>query len=73
MGYAGGVAETRTYSVPGVFCEHCRSAITAEVGAVPGVEAVAVDLDAKRVTVSGSALDDDALRAAIDEAGYDVA
>ena len=67
------MAETRTYSVPGVHCEHCRAAITAEVAAVPGVEAVAVDLDAKRVTVTGSVLDDEALRAAIDEAGYDVA
>jgi len=66
------VTETRTYSVPGVHCEHCRAAIKAEVGALPGVEAVAVDLDAKRVTVTGSALDDDALRAAIDEAGYEV-
>ena len=38
-----------------------------------GVAAVAVDLDAKTVTVTGQALDDDAIRAAIDEAGYDVA
>jgi copper chaperone len=73
MGYTCGVTESRIYSVPGVHCEHCRAAITAEVGAVPGVEAVAVDLDAKRVTVSGGPLDDLALRAAIDEAGYDVA
>jgi copper chaperone CopZ len=42
------------------------------VGAVRGVDSVDVDLDGKRVTVRGSALDDTAVRAAIDEAGYDV-
>jgi copper chaperone CopZ len=67
------VAETRTYVVPGIHCDHCRAAIAADVGAVPGVAAVDVDLDAKRVTVTGSELDDGVLRAAIDEAGYDVA
>lgn len=62
-----------TYSVPGVSCAHCRAAITAEVQNVDGVDAVDVDLDAKRVTVTGTALDDAAVRAAIDEAGYDIA
>lgn len=63
---------TTTYSVPGISCGHCRAAITAEVGAVAGVDAVVVDLDAKRVSVSG-AFDDAAVREAIDTAGYDVA
>ena len=54
-------------------CEHCRTAITKEVGTVTGVESVDVDLERKVVTVRGSALDDGAVRAAIDEAGYDVA
>jgi len=62
----------RTYRVPDVSCEHCRSAITSEVEKVAGVESVAVDLDAKRVEVHGRSLDDAALRAAIDEAGYEV-
>jgi copper chaperone len=62
-----------TYSVPGVSCGHCRAAVTAEVAIVPGVASVDVDLDAKRVTVAGEQLDDAAIRAAIDEAGYDVA
>lgn len=59
------------YSVPGVSCGHCRAAITEEVAPLDGVEAVAVDLDAKRVTVRGVALDDAAVRAAIEEAGYE--
>ena len=65
--------ERPTYSVPGVSCSHCRAAITAEVEKVPGVTAVDVDLDAKRVSVAGERLDDAAIRAAIEEAGYDVA
>lgn len=62
-----------TYSVPGVSCEHCRAAITNEVEQLGGVQSVDVDLDHKRVTVTGQNLDDGALRAAIDEAGYDIA
>lgn len=62
-----------TYSVPGMSCGHCRAAIAAEVERVAGVRAVHVDLDAKLVTVDGEGLDDAAIRAAIDEAGYDVA
>ena len=65
--------EQLIYSVPGVSCGHCRAAITAEVAMVPGVASVDVDLDARRVTVLGTELDDEAVRAAIDEAGYDVA
>jgi copper chaperone len=66
-------ADTLTYSVPGVSCEHCRTAITKEVVAVAGVETVEVDLGRKLVSVSGHGLDDGQVRAAIDEAGYDVA
>jgi len=67
------MSETITYSVPGVHCAHCERAITADVSAVEGVESVAVDLEAKRVTIAGSGLDDAKLRAAIDEAGYEAA
>lgn len=65
-------SETATYNVPGVSCAHCRAAIEAEVTKLPGIESVDVDLDGKRVTVTGRGLDDGALRAAIDDAGYDV-
>jgi copper chaperone CopZ len=65
--------DTMTYSVPGVSCAHCRQAITDEVSAVPGVAAVEVDLDAKTVTVTAEPLDEPAVLAAIDEAGYEVA
>ncbi|HEX6740405.1 MAG TPA: heavy-metal-associated domain-containing protein [Sphingomicrobium sp.] len=59
------------YSVPAMSCGHCRVAITHEVSDVAGVTGVDVDLDAKLVTVRGADLDDGAVRAAIDEAGYD--
>jgi copper chaperone len=62
---------TRIYSVPGVSCGHCKSAIEGEVAEVDGVRDVSVDIEAKIVTVVGG--DDAAIRAAIDEAGYDVA
>ena len=62
-----------TLSVPGMTCGHCEAAVKGEVGKVVGVAAVAVDLDTKLVTVSGDELDRDAIVAAIDEAGFEVA
>ena len=59
-----------SYTVQGMSCAHCVDAITREVGAVAGVANVAVDLDRGLVGVNGHGLDDAALRAAIDEAGY---
>ena len=63
---------TRTYSVDGMTCGHCVAAVTAEVGKVPGVAGVDVDLAARTVTVTGEPIDDAAVRDAIDEAGYAV-
>jgi len=65
--------ETTLYVVPGMHCGHCEAAVRDEVSAVPGVESVAVDLETKRVEVSGESLDDAAIRAAIEEAGYEAA
>lgn len=62
----------RTYSVPGISCDHCKHAIEGEVATVAGVDGVTVDVAAKTVTVVGEA-PDEAVRAAIDEAGYEVA
>ena len=58
--------------VPGISCGHCVAAITDEVGGVTGVVSVAVDLDTKIVTVEGDATRD-AVVAAVEEAGYEVA
>lgn len=67
------MSDVLTFTVPGMTCGHCEAAVKQEVGALEGVDAVAVDLQSKLVTVSGAALDRDAIVAAIDEAGYDVA
>jgi copper chaperone len=61
----------QAYLVAGMSCEHCRVAITDEVSKVDGVAAVDVDLGAKLVRVHGDGVDDAAVFAAIDEAGYD--
>jgi copper chaperone len=64
-------ADALAYVVPGMTCIHCRVAVTREVSQVAGVRSVDVDLEGKLVRVHGTGLDDAAVRAAIDEAGYD--
>ena len=61
----------RTYSVPGISCDHCKRSIEAELGPMDGVERVEVDVATRTVVVVGSISDDD-VRSAIDEAGYEV-
>jgi copper ion binding protein len=62
-----------TYTVNGMSCGHCKAAVEEEVGRVPGVESVNADVDSKLVVVRGESLEDEAVRAAIDEAGYEAA
>ena len=66
------MSEDKTFTVTGMTCGHCKSAVTTEVLQVEGVQAVDVDLDSGRLTVRGEA-DEDAIRQAVDEAGYAVA
>jgi copper ion binding protein len=62
---------TETFRVEGMTCDHCRSAVTTEVSAVAGVQAVTVDLKAGTVTVSAAQpVDQSDIAAAVDEAGY---
>lgn len=67
------VSETAVYSVPGMHCLHCERAVREEVSTVRGVTAVEVDLERKLVTVAAEPLDDTAVRAAIEAAGYEAA
>ena len=65
---------TATYTVTGMTCSHCVNAVTEEVAAVPGVTHVDVDLDSGALTVASDApVDDAAIAAAVDEAGYALA
>ena len=62
-----------TYTVPAMHCGHCTAAVEREVSQVAGVASVVADLESKRVVVRGENVDDAAVRAAIDEAGYEAA
>jgi len=65
---------TSTFTVVGMTCGHCVSSVTEEVSQVPGVTDVDVDLATGGLTVtSESEVDDAAIRAAVEEAGYSVA
>ena len=64
----------KTYTVNGMTCGHCVSSVSGELRRLPGVEAVEIDLGSGEVVVSSSQdIDDEAVRAAVDEAGYEVA
>jgi copper chaperone len=67
---------TTNITVSGMTCGHCEAAVKEELGALDGVTDVAVDLNAggdSPVTITSEAeLDDAAIRAAVDEAGYEV-
>ena len=68
------MSQTQTYTVTGMTCAHCVASVTEEVSELAGVTDVAVDLPTGAVTVtSAEPLDDDAVRAAVEEAGYAVA
>jgi copper ion binding protein len=61
------------YTVQGMTCGHCVQAVTAEVGRVPGVVEVGVDLASGQLTVhSDQPVDRAAVGAAVDEAGYEL-
>jgi copper chaperone CopZ len=65
---------TSTYTVVGMTCGHCVSSVTEEVSTVPGVSDVSLDLATGRLTVSsGTTIDTDAIRGAVEEAGYQLA
>ena len=68
--------QIRTLAVDGMTCDHCVRAVTDELSALPGVTDVQIDLVAgatSTVTVSSTEpLADEAVRGAVDEAGYQV-
>lgn len=67
---------TTTYAAAGLTCAHCVTAVTAELRKLPGVREVDVDLVARGTSsvrvISAAALDDEQVRDAVDEAGYDL-
>ena len=67
------MSETVTYSAPAIHCDPGAVSIREEVSEIEGVDDIDVELDSKIVTLHGLELDDTALRAAIEEAGYEAA
>jgi len=66
--------QSSTYTVTGMTCGHCVSSVSEEVQEIPGVESVEVVLDTGSVTItSAEPLDRAAVRAAVEEAGYQLA
>ena len=67
------MSTTSTYRVHGMTCDHCVGAVTTELSKLDQVTDVEVSLDTGQTTITSDApLDDDAVRAAIDEAGYEL-
>lgn len=65
---------TTTYTVKGMTCGHCASAVETEISKIDSVTGVAVDVSAGAVRVESTApLTDADVVAAVDEAGYEVA
>ncbi|HEX6356155.1 heavy metal-associated domain-containing protein [Actinophytocola sp.] len=64
---------TNTYTVTGMTCGHCVGSVRSEVSQIPGVTDVQVELETGQVTVTSEApIDVEAIRASIDEAGYEL-
>ncbi|CAL9567650.1 heavy-metal-associated domain-containing protein [Streptomyces sp. NPDC090994] len=64
---------TTVYKVSGMSCGHCEGAVSGEIGEIPGVSSVKAVASTGEVTVvSAAALDEEAVRAAVDEAGFEL-
>jgi copper chaperone CopZ len=62
-------ATTRSYSVEGMTCDHCRLSVIEEISEIDGVASVEVDLETGRADIEGS-FTDEQIRDAVAEAGY---
>ena len=68
------MSETTTYTVQGMTCAHCVTSVSEEVQDIPGVEAVEVVLETGVLRMTGDeTVDDAAIKAAVEEAGYQLA
>jgi copper chaperone CopZ len=62
-----------SYKVHGMTCAHCVAAVSEQVGEIPGVEQVEVDLESGALTLRGGDIDPATVKAAVEEAGYSLA
>lgn len=64
---------TKTIAIEGMHCQHCVAAVTEALEAVSGVTSVQVSLEKNNAVVEGAGLEDAALKAAVEDTGFDVA
>ncbi len=65
---------TKSYTVSGMTCDHCVLSVREEVEEIPGVQTTEVVLKDGSLTItSADAIDDAAVRTAVQEAGYELA
>lgn len=62
----------RSYTVKGMTCSHCKASVTEEVEQVAGVSDIEVALESGLLTVRGEGFDDATIKAAVEQAGYEV-
>jgi copper ion binding protein len=68
------MSTTQTYTVTGMTCGHCVASVTEEVQEIPGVEDVDVVLETGSLSVTSTdPVDDATIKAAVEEAGYQLA
>jgi copper chaperone len=60
------------YVVSGMTCDHCVLSVTEEVAEIAGVRDVSAELATGRLTVVGDGVSDQAVKAAVADAGYEV-
>ncbi len=64
--------EEQIFKVEGMTCDHCVAAVTQEVGGVTGADEVIIELATGTLTIRGESVDPAAVRAAVEEAGYEL-
>ncbi|MBW4828478.1 MAG: copper ion binding protein [Clostridiaceae bacterium] len=62
----------KTILIEGMSCGHCVKAVEEALKELDGVKSVVVDLEGKKAVVEGDNLDDNKIKEAIGEAGYDI-
>ena len=66
--------QTNTYTVSGLHCSGCVATVSEEVQEIPGVQNVELELETGALTITtAEPVDDDAIKAAVEEAGYQLA
>ena len=61
---------TQTITVSGMTCQHCAASVREELSEIPGLTVLDIDVASGKVTIEGSDFSEDAVAAAVEEAGY---